>query len=351
MSRLQVAKIERASSEELIQRYISEGIDPSTPHTAVCSSPTQSYSTTSTTQVDTIPELLRYVTEMFVYHVHYADQSRANLSTIVGKLLNQKRWARWCCFREDGNSNRTVLAYAVENRLQTWTRYILVHDWDDSESRAQLEHSLFTTAVSATLKKDILMLGLLLEHGSRKGIRTRLFLQVLENAITSCDSTICDFILRYIPQNDTVLGGDETKGWTPLHQAALCSSAPIIRQLLRKYAQEVNPRTVHLNTPLLVACRREVIDLAVCRELVEAGADVTARNRLGHSPIDLANFRGQREVLVLLISSRSDSMRERMRATRHGRNQYGPILRLGHTGNINLDHLGQDPQKRSMLFL
>lgn len=95
-------------------------------------------------------------------------------------------------------------------------------------------------------------------------------------------------------------------GQTPLHLVAMSGSTATIhapwrtkvaRELLSRGA-EVNARDSHDQTPLHRAAFGGNVEVA--QVLVQAGADTTARDRVGASPGDIARKRKKNEVLVAL---------------------------------------------------
>lgn len=79
---------------------------------------------------------------------------------------------------------------------------------------------------------------------------------------------------------------DDGHGLTPLHWAAGFNHRPGIIQMLLDAGADMEARAGWRdNTPLHEACRNK--NTAVIRLLLETGADVNARNKGGHSPIDI----------------------------------------------------------------
>ena len=74
---------------------------------------------------------------------------------------------------------------------------------------------------------------------------------------------------------------------TPMGDSAIHFSAPDTLHLLLGYGADINAKTIHGQTPLMLAAvqARETKDLTMVRMLLEAGADVNARDNYGRTTI------------------------------------------------------------------
>ena len=94
-------------------------------------------------------------------------------------------------------------------------------------------------------------------------------------------------------------------GWTPLHLAAHYGHADTVSLLLHNNApvdiRSTNPMT---NTPLHAALAGRRND--VSKMLIDAGADVNARQHGGWAPLHSAAANGDREMVELLIARGAD---------------------------------------------
>jgi ankyrin repeat protein len=86
---------------------------------------------------------------------------------------------------------------------------------------------------------------------------------------------------------------------TPLHWAVLRNHHSVVELLLRRGAR-VDPRQSYGRTPLLLVAR-ETGNLEMARRLLDAGADVNARDRFDSTPLELSAWRGFRDVVDLLL--------------------------------------------------
>lgn len=95
---------------------------------------------------------------------------------------------------------------------------------------------------------------------------------------------------------------DDPAGRTELHYAALEDRADDVRRLL---AQGAEPSAADMMgfTPLHFAAQEQSVESA--RLLVEAGADATAKNRHGNSPLFTATFssRDDHTIVELLLGA------------------------------------------------
>ena len=86
---------------------------------------------------------------------------------------------------------------------------------------------------------------------------------------------------------------------TPLHWAVLRNHHGVVELLLRRGAR-VDPRENYTRTPLLLVAR-ETGNLEMARRLLDAGADVNARDRFQSTPLELSAWRGFRDVVDLFL--------------------------------------------------
>ena len=86
---------------------------------------------------------------------------------------------------------------------------------------------------------------------------------------------------------------------TPLHWASLRNQHGVVELLLR-HGASVDPRESYGRTPLLLVAR-ETGNLEMARRLLDAGADVNAGDRFGSTPLELAAWRGFRDVVDLFL--------------------------------------------------
>jgi len=86
---------------------------------------------------------------------------------------------------------------------------------------------------------------------------------------------------------------------TPLHWAVLRNHHSVVELLLRRGAR-VDPTESYRRTPLLLVAR-ETGNLEMARRLLDAGADVNARDRFGSTPLELSAWRGFRDVVDLVL--------------------------------------------------
>lgn len=94
-------------------------------------------------------------------------------------------------------------------------------------------------------------------------------------------------------------------GWTPLHLAAHYGHADIVSIMLHNNAPvDIRSTNTMANTPLHAALAGRRND--VSKILIEAGADVNARQHGGWAPLHAAAANGDREMVELLIARGAD---------------------------------------------
>jgi ankyrin repeat protein len=88
-------------------------------------------------------------------------------------------------------------------------------------------------------------------------------------------------------------------GWTPLHYAATNGHVAIIELLLEEHAY-IDAESPNGTTPLMMAAQYG--SSAAVKALLEAGADPKLKNQLGLTAIDFANRSGRQEVAELIAT-------------------------------------------------
>jgi ankyrin repeat protein len=97
----------------------------------------------------------------------------------------------------------------------------------------------------------------------------------------------------------------DSDGWTPLHLAAHYGHADIVSIMLHNNAPvDIRSTNTMANTPLHAALAGRRND--VSKMLIEAGADVNARQHGGWVPLHAAAANGDREMVELLIARGAD---------------------------------------------
>ena len=95
------------------------------------------------------------------------------------------------------------------------------------------------------------------------------------------------------------LAKDDRRGATPLHYAASDNDAESLRALLEGGA-DVSATDKHGNTPLWTAAFNARQKHALVKLLLAKGADPTHKNKAGRSPLDFANTINDQDMVALL---------------------------------------------------
>jgi ankyrin repeat protein len=97
----------------------------------------------------------------------------------------------------------------------------------------------------------------------------------------------------------------DSDGWTPLHLAAHYGHADTVSVMLHNNAPvDIRSTNAMANTPLHAALAGRRND--VSKILIEAGADVNARQHGGWVPLHAAAANGDREMVDLLVARGAD---------------------------------------------
>ena len=97
-----------------------------------------------------------------------------------------------------------------------------------------------------------------------------------------------DFIDSILQTDGINLSERDQYGWTPLHVAAFCDNARATRLLLTHPTVLINARSAVGETALHVAMARGAE--RVCTALIQGGADIHARDGMGHNPAEKAEW-------------------------------------------------------------
>ncbi|GAB2811805.1 ankyrin repeat domain-containing protein [Comamonas piscis] len=114
-----------------------------------------------------------------------------------------------------------------------------------------------------------------------------------------------------------------------LHQAAAGNNSNRIQQLLQNGGSSaIDARDAQGRTPLLVATQSNQV--AAAKALIEAGADVNAKDNIEDSPYLYAGARGHQEILQMALTHGAD-----LRSTnRYGGTALIPAAERGHVETV-----------------
>ncbi len=116
-----------------------------------------------------------------------------------------------------------------------------------------------------------------------------------------------DALRTAIENDDDARVRRSSDGWTPLHLAAFFGHDDAVRLLIDHGAPlDANSTNALRNSPLHAALAGVTLPLLV-RRLVFAGADVSARDSAGNTPLHLAASRGNEALCDLFIARGADA--------------------------------------------
>ncbi len=145
-----------------------------------------------------------------------------------------------------------------------------------------------TALMYACKAGDRASVNLLLTHGSEVNANSiNGWTPIMLAAVKGHDDIIEMLLQRGADPNSA-----DIYGWTPLMRSVERNRPKSVRALLTSQATVVNARNEHGATALHYAVARGDVDMA--RWLVERGADMSAEDRAGRTPLDMANGRGHR---------------------------------------------------------
>ena len=114
-----------------------------------------------------------------------------------------------------------------------------------------------------------------------------------------------DEVAALVSMDSRLTRTHDCDGWTPLHLAAHYGHADIVSIMLHNNAPvDIRSTNTMANTPLHAALAGRRND--VSKMLIEAGADVNARQHGGWAPLHAAAANGDRDMVELLIARGAD---------------------------------------------
>jgi hypothetical protein len=116
-----------------------------------------------------------------------------------------------------------------------------------------------------------------------------------------------DDIVELLLKNKADVDACDINDWTPLHEAARCSTHPednikrtqCIKLLVKVGTAHVDALNIRRDTPLHIACEYGSSQLATC--LLELGAEILATNVDGYNCLEVAIEHNNEEVVKFLL--------------------------------------------------
>ncbi|MDH4272687.1 MAG: ankyrin repeat domain-containing protein, partial [Candidatus Aminicenantes bacterium] len=106
-------------------------------------------------------------------------------------------------------------------------------------------------------------------------------------------------IARYLIEQSADINLKDKDKASPLHNAAYLGNLEIVDLLLKKGAASLNEGNFRGQTPLHFACERGHPEVATC--LLDAGADIEARDMIGRTPLMVTAMSRNMEVVSVLM--------------------------------------------------
>jgi protein SERAC1 len=253
------ADIESAPSR--VERPVASA--PATPAASADSPPSS-----PGTGIPDYPECLGYVLDMFAHHAILADRQKADPAALIKHLRDSEGWKRFCCLNETLSSSTTLMYFAAEHNLTTWTGTLCSVEGPGAATNVCGGRFCYPLITAANACHSGSLIALL-KAGADPMCRDRKARTALHHICATSNMELFHAFWDNKgeqPPDIHLLDAEDIFKQAPLHYAVWHSTADMVTALLSKGAL-VNQRDQRYDTPLHFACSRPTIDPAIVNAL------------------------------------------------------------------------------------
>lgn len=268
------------------------------------------------------PDLWHYCQSMVIYHAVAADREAIIPESALDFLVSQD-WDTWAAAHGNMQCGASIEYFAAQWDLVTWLQYLARgRDAQFNSKSGQHDYPIIVAARMGSKNAFKFLFSrfpLCIDRRDRFG-RTAIHYAALHTDTTILDQIYNQFSMRIDLESveETRLGMKQETQWiwvntviqfkdvadqSALHLAARYGPSKSVKQLINLGAN-VDAKQEDDNTPLHMACLRDIPDQAICVLLLDANCDVSTRNRDGLEAMDIASQRCHLEIVELLKTRR-----------------------------------------------
>ncbi|KAL4797823.1 hypothetical protein BDV19DRAFT_38262 [Aspergillus venezuelensis] len=248
--------------------------------------------------LEDFPALLSYALHAFSNHATIADKAGANPKSVIDQLLNQNIWQRWLYLADDRPCNTTMLYFAVEQGLCSWTAH-LRNGTDPNTPGGEHRYPL----LAAIDKKNLEAMAQLLDCGALRNVEGNAERLPIHHIAKSGDIEALGVFLKGVALTGSVvskfLDAVDAHEQTPLHLSVLEGHVGMTESLLALGASP-NRADAQEKTVLQHACECKEPNLAICKSLLAHGAWTNAVDEDNYVPSQYAIETGNLGILSLI---------------------------------------------------
>lgn len=231
--------------------------------------------------------------------LHYAVISEC--ARVVKMLLERGADPNILCSSSDID-NISPLHLACEAGNLQYAKLLIQHG---AEINTEQNENSYLPFISAVYGGNVQIIRLLLDHGADATFKLKDGFTAIHVALSlekNHVETLAEVLsCEQLDVNEKITN-EKGEPITAIHMAAERGEPQLIRMLIDRGA-DINVVTSHMRTPLIIACQHNMQEAAV--ELIEQGADVTARTEDGTTALHLASANSF-EIVQMLIERGAD---------------------------------------------